>query len=190
LTALTEALDDTEADIAHSLQMLTLDAAAAVPSYHGLSVLVPQSDPPLNITILADGVVAADIRTSLRFRLPDRDDPRRSWAVVIILYAGSPGAFVDLATDLAWLTARSPDDFVLDEHVAFAADPVHEGHLHAASTINQAIGVLIGRGYTPQRADWQLDTQAANNRTDRLAAAQYILAKIPVGDDVGPCDMY
>jgi hypothetical protein len=190
LTVLTEALDDPTTDIAHSLQLLTFDAAAAIESYCGLSVVVPQSDPPLTATMLADGTVADDIRTSLQFRLPGRNDPRRTPAVVIIVYAGSPGAFVDLAADLAWLTARPPSDFVLDEHVALAVRSTPEGQLHAAAAINQAIGVLIGRGYTPQQADWQLDTQAANNRTDRFAAARHILANIHPSDDDGHCDMH
>lgn len=190
LTVLTEALDDPATDIAHTLQLLALDAAAAIESYCGLSVVVPQSDPPLTVTMLADGAVADHIRTSLQFHLPGRDEPKMTSAVVIIVYAGSPGAFVDLAADLAWLTARPPSDFVLDEHVALALRPTPEGQLHAAAAINQAIGVLIGRGYTPQQADWQLDTQAANGRTDRYAAARHILAKIHPGDDDGHFDMH
>jgi hypothetical protein len=43
----------------------------------------------------------------------------------------------------------------------------------------RGLSALIGRGYTPQQADWQLDVQAANNRTDRHAAALHILAKSP-----------
>lgn len=182
LTVLTEALDDPDTDIAHSLRLLTLDAAAAIPSYRGLTVVVPHSDPPLVVTTLATGSVAEDIHTSLRFSVPGRGDPRKSSVVLITLYAGSPGAFVDLAADLAWLTGRPPRDFVLDQHLTHAAESPPEGHLHAASTINQAIGVLIGRGYTPQQADWQLDVQAAHHRTDRHAAAQRILAKT-TGDD-------
>ena len=190
LTLLTEALDDPEADIAHSLQVLTLDAAAAIPSHRGLSVVVPHSDPPLTLTVLVDGAVAADVRTSLRFTFAGQDRPRESSTVVIILYAGSPGAFVDLAADMAWLTGRPPSDFVLDQHVTFAAMSVPEGELARASEINQAIGALIGRGYTPQQADWQLDVQAANNRTDRFTAARHILAKITPEEDDGHFDIH
>ena len=43
LAILTEALDEPGTDIAHSLHRLTLDAAAAIPSYLGLSVLVPKA---------------------------------------------------------------------------------------------------------------------------------------------------
>jgi hypothetical protein len=182
LTVLTEALNEPDTDIAHSLRLLTLYAAAAVTSYRGLSVVVPHSDPPLAVTTLATGSVADDIHTSLQLTLPGRGDPRKSSAVVITLYAGTPGAFVDLAADLAWLTGSPPSDFVLDQHLTPATESLPEGHLHAASAINQAIGVLIGRGYTPQQADWQLDVQAAHNRSDRHAAARRILVEI-TGDD-------
>jgi hypothetical protein len=183
LTVLTEALDDPDTDIAHSLQVLTLDAAAAISSHRGLSVVVPHSDPPLTLTVLVDGAVPGDVRTSLRFTFPGHDQPRNSSAVVIILYAGSPGAFVDLAADMAWLTGRPPSDFVLDEHVGSAATSVTEGQLRGASAINQAIGALIGRGYTPHQADWHLDVYAANDHTDRYTAARHILADITSDGD-------
>jgi hypothetical protein len=190
LNVLTEALDDPDTDIAHSLQLLALDAAAAVQSYRGLRVVVPQGDSPLTVMVMADGAAADDIRTSLHFRLPGRDDLGESSAVMIILYAGHPGAFVDLAADLAWLTKRSPSGFVLDQHVTSATETVPEGQLHTASAINQAIGVLIGRGYTPQQADWQLEVHAADNDTDRHTAARQLLAKIPTGGDDGHFDVH
>ena len=183
LEILSAALDDPDTDIAHSLRLLTLDAAAAIPSYRGLSVVVPQSDPPLAVTTLADRAVAGDIRTSLQFSLPGGADPPNSSEVTIILYAGSPGTFVDLAADLAWLTGRPPADFTLDEHLTPASGFRPDRQPTAASDINQAIGVLIGRGYTPQRADGQLDTQAGRNGTDRHAAARLILEEITPFDD-------
>jgi hypothetical protein len=182
LAILTEALDEPGTDIAHSVHRLTLDAAAAVTSYLGLSVVVSHSDSPFSVTALADGALAGDIRTSLHVSLPGPSDRQNSPAVAIILYAGSPGAFVDLAADLAWLTARSPSDFILDQHLTLAAGSLPEGQLRAASAINQALGVLIGRGYTPQRAHGELDTQAAHAGTDRRTAAHHILAKINTGD--------
>ena len=45
LNILTAALDDPGADVAHSLHQLALQAAAAIPTYLGLSVVVPQYDP-------------------------------------------------------------------------------------------------------------------------------------------------
>ena len=176
LTVLTEALDEPGADIARSLRGLALDAAAAVPSYLGLSVVVSQSDPPFTITALADGAVAGDVRTSLRVvLLPGVGDGEGSARVALVLYAGAPGTFVDLAADLVWLTGRSSIDVTLDKHLTIPDGPDTAAQLHAAMEINQAIGVLIGRGYTLQQAHRQLDIQAADNRTDRHTEARLIL---------------
>jgi hypothetical protein len=179
LEILTAALDEPGADIAHSVRQLALNATAGVTTYLGLSVLVGRSDPPFAFTALADGVAADDIGTSLRVELPGLVD---QLTVAVNLYAGSPGAFVDLAADLAWLTARPLSDFVLDQHLTIPTPSNTGTQLHAASIINQAMGVLIGRGHTPEQAHWQLDGQAADAGTDRHAAAQHVLATLTATD--------
>jgi hypothetical protein len=187
LEILTAALDQPGADIARSVHQLALNAAAGVTSYLGLSVLVGRSDPPFAFTILADGVAADDIGTSLRVELPGVGDGGGRLTVAVNLYAGSPGAFVDLAADMAWLTARPLSDFVLDQHLTIPTQSNTGTQLRAASVINQAIGVLIGRGHTPEQAHWQLDTQAADAGTDRHAAAQLVLATL-TGADIEDTD--
>jgi hypothetical protein len=185
LASLTAALDDPDTDIVHSLHLFALYTAAAIPTYRGLSVFVPHSDPPLALTAMADEADAGDIRTSLHVLLPTTGAGERH-PVAVIFYAATPGAFVDLAADLIWLTARPASDFTLDQHLAITSGPDTAGQLDMASDINQAIGVLIGRGYTPQQADWELDTQAAKNRSDRHSAARLILDKLTEGDDDQP----
>jgi hypothetical protein len=98
--------------------------------------------------------------------------------VTLILYAAAPGTFVDLAADLAWLTAQTLTEFAFDEHLTLPDGPDTAAQLQAACEINQAIGVLIGRGHTPEHADRQLDIRAADDRTDRHRAAQRILGEI------------
>jgi hypothetical protein len=179
LAILTETLNEHGTDVAHSLHRLTLDAAAAVSSYLGLSVVVSHSNMPFTVTALADGAVAGDICTSLHVLLPGIGDGHDPASVALTLYAEAPGAFVDLAADLAWLTGRPLTAITLDEHLTVPAGPDAAAQLQAASDINQAIGVLIGRGYTPQQAHWQLGTQAAN----RHIAARLILDSITSQDD-------
>jgi hypothetical protein len=183
LAVLTEALDEHRTDIEHSLQRLTLATSAAVPSYLGLSVIVSHSNPPFTFTTPVDRAVAGDIRTSLHMLLPGVGDGRDQPLVALILYAGTPGAFVDLAADLAWLTGRPLTDVTLDQHLTVPAGPSTAAQLHAASDIDQAIGVLIGRGCAPREARRQLDVEAANHRTDRYSAARLILDKITAADD-------
>ena len=179
LEILTAALDQPGTDIARSVRQLALNAAAGVTTYLGLSVLVGRSDPPFAFTALADGVAADDIGTSLRVELPGLVD---QLTIAVNLYAGSPGAFVDLAADMAWLTARPLSDFVLDQHLTIPTPSNTGTELRAASIINQAMGVLIGRGHTPEQAHWHLDSQAADAGTDRRAAAQHVLATLTATD--------
>ena len=174
LGILTAALDESGADVLHRLHQLGVDARAAVPSYLGLSVIVDGSDPPFTFTTVEVG--AADgVHTSLRLTLPGVGDGGASPPVAFILYAGMRGTFVDLTADLAWLTGRPLSDFVLDQHLSVPAESDTGTYLRTASVINQAIGVLIGRGYTPGQAHRELDTQADGAATDRHTVAQFIL---------------
>lgn len=176
LGILTAALDEPGADVLHSLHQLGVDTQAAVPTYLGMSVTVDGSDPPFTFTILENGT-ADNVRTSLRLTLLTRvGDGRAAPSVALILYAETPGTFVDLTADLAWLTGRPPSDFAIDQHLSVpAGSDVGTTSLRAASVINQAIGVLIGRGYTPRQAHSKLDTQADCAGTDRYTTAQFIL---------------
>jgi hypothetical protein len=182
LGILTAALDEPGADVLHSLHRLGVDAQAAVPTYLGLSVTVDGSDPPFTFTTFADGA-ADDVRTSLRMTLPAHvGDGRAAPSVALTLYAETPGTFVDLTADLAWLTGRPHGDFVLDQHLSVPACSDAATYLRTTSVINQAIGVLIGRGYTPRQAHSTLDNQAAGARTDRHTAAQVILDSLTAAD--------
>jgi hypothetical protein len=181
LGMLTAALDEPEADVLHSLYQLGVDARAAVSTYLGLSITVDSSDPPFTFTTLEDGA-ADDVRTSLQLILHGVRDGRASLAVTLTLYAGMPGTFVDLTADLAWLTGRPPSDFVLDQHLSVPAGADTGTDLRAVSVINQAIGVLIGRGYTPGQAHQELDTQADSAGTDRQTTAQLILDTLTAED--------
>jgi len=180
LGILTAALDDSGADVLQSLHLLGVDAQAAVPSYLGLSVIVDGSDPPFTFTTL-EGGASDNIRTSLLLMLPGVGEGRASPVVALILYAETPGTFVDLTADLAWLTGRPLSDFALDQHLSVPAGSDTGTYLRTASVINQAIGVLIGRGYTPRQADRELDIQA-HGGIDRHTAAQHILDTLTAED--------
>jgi hypothetical protein len=181
LDILTAALDQPGVHVLHTLHQLRVDARAAVPTYLGLRVTVDGSDPPFTFTILEDGTVADDVRSSLRLRLPGAGGGRSSLSVSLILYAATPGTFVDLTADVAWLTGRLPSDFVLDQHLPGPDRRDAGTYLRTVSVINQAIGVLIGRGYTPEQADRELDTQGERSSTERHAVAQSILDTLPAG---------
>jgi hypothetical protein len=179
LALLTQALDLPDTNVADTLTRLTADAQAAVDSYLGLSVAITASQSRFGFTVLDEGVRPEHIRTSLLIPLtPAADENTATASVALILYAGTPGAFVDLAADLAWITGRASADFLLDEHRALASHNADPATLTAKSIINQAIGVLIGRGATPEEAERDLHERAVKAGIDPLAAATLILAAL------------
>lgn len=179
LAVLTQALDEPGADIAATLRQLVSGAKTAVPSYLGLAVTAGHPGSGLSFTTMADLTAPIDVRASLMMPLHRLARDVAASPVVLILYAASPGAFVDLAADLSWLTGLELDEFALDQHLRLAVDPDAGGVGHAASLINQAIGVLIGRGRTPEQASHELDVRAADAGHSRHDAARVILAGVP-----------
>jgi hypothetical protein len=74
------------------------------------------------------------------------------------------------------LTARPLSDFVLDQHLPAPAERGAATSLFEASVINQAIGALIGQGYTPEQAERHLTAQSADAGISRHAIGRRILA--------------
>jgi hypothetical protein len=181
LAILSAALDEPGTDVADSLRQLTANATVAVPTFLGLSVIVHGNDPPFTFITWLEGVGTADVRTSLRLTLPGVGDAGLLPPVAIVLYAGSRGTFVDLAADLAWLTARPLSDFVLDQHLLGAAEKDTVTSLSETSVINQAIGALIGQGYMPEQAERHLTAEGAEAGISRHAVALRILAGLTAG---------
>src|SRR5207253_102131 len=102
--------------------------------------------------------------------------------VAVILYAGRAGAFVDLAADLSWLTGVELADFALDEHLTVHSAADGAQVIQIASAVNQAIGVLIGRGLSPDEATFELDAHATAANHSRYDAAIVILSLLPRAD--------
>jgi hypothetical protein len=96
-----------------------------------------------------------------------------------VLYAATRGAFVDLAADLSYALRIDPAKLILDSHPVENPDGNGNGlaGLAAHVTINQAIGVLIGRGHTPDSGRQELHRLAALDHGDLHASAQQIVVQ-------------
>ncbi len=196
LSLLSAVLDTPEADlapdVARTVRQLMTDVHLAVPSFVGLTITVmdyaelgyselepddlPAAGPTqvvLRFTLLDVQVEPADIGTSLR--IPESTSASGRPRIEVILYAATAGAFVDMAADHSFLTGRRFDLGDLDQHRAVAGSADIIGVLSAESTIREAIGVLIGRGRTPDEAYAELDALAALADTDRITEATEIL---------------
>ena len=127
---------------------------------------------PITLTAI-DGDRATTVGSSLRLPLdrlagagPDS---------VVVFYAGSPGAFVDMAVD----TRRAYDldgQVVIDGHLAIPAAGNGLGGLDDLTVINRAIGVLIDQGHHPDKAHDELLRRADNDKTRLSETARSLLA--------------
>jgi hypothetical protein len=187
LALLTDALDVGAVDIASSVTLLTSDVAAAVWSYAGLSVRLSSPAGHAELTTVVDEDTIARIVTSLRIPVPT-GSPTSDASALIVLYATLPGAFVDLAADLAWLTGRPLGDVGLDIDLGARIHAHPATSLRSLSSINQAVGVLVGRGRTPEESVVELDALADEAGTDRCAAALALLAALPPTGARSPVD--
>jgi hypothetical protein len=178
LALMTDALDGGGVDIAATLSLLAADVAASIASYVGLSVRLSAADFHAEVTTLDDPSAIAGIMTSLRVPMAESSAMSGS-SVVIVLYAAMPGAFVDLAADLAWLTGRALDDVGLDVDLGPHIHAHATTSLSSLSSIDQALGMLVGQGHTPEEALVELEALAIRAGGDRHAAAVLLLDALP-----------
>jgi hypothetical protein len=156
-------------DLEDSLAALTASVRHAVPSYRGLGLILIIDEQPVTVTSAERGN-ASDIATSLCLSL--------AWVPLlgpdsqITFYASVPGTFVDLAGDLAH--ALGSESLHLDGDIpsALASDLTGVRRL---STINEAVGVLIGHGHTPDRAQHELRHMADTARISIHRAAEAVI---------------
>jgi hypothetical protein len=183
LAALTEALDEPDADLAMLLHQLAADAKFAVGTFVGLTIRVIIGDQPSKLTVFEHGAASGDVKASMLIPMHAIVDGARAETTIdMILYARAPGAFTDLAADLAWLAGLDLVDFTLNQHLIVPERDEVDG-LFARSLINQAIGMLIARGSTSEQAERELAARAVRDGLDRHIAARQILTS---ADSAGP----
>ncbi|PZS32474.1 MAG: hypothetical protein DLM58_09735 [Pseudonocardiales bacterium] len=152
------------------LQSLASQLRVAVNSYVGLTITIAADGHRISFTASEPSAIVA---TSLSIPLAAVAGSETGSSLV--LYATVPGAFVDLAADLAWVLELDPSTFVLDQHLAVPAPSNGVLGLREHATINRAIGALIERGHTPESARAELRRHAEADSGDIPAAAQRIL---------------
>jgi hypothetical protein len=177
LGALSYGLDgSTFDDVGRDLGQLATAVRGAVPSYCGLSITMVVDGIAVTVTTPEsdDGALTADVVTSLAFPLP-------SVSVTacgeLVLFASVAGAFVDLAADLAYATSAAAAVFELDAHLDQPTSGVPVG-MAGFSMVNQAVGALMERGYTPDHARAHITRNATDAGHDLATAAADIVAAV------------
>jgi hypothetical protein len=140
-----------------------------VPSYRGLGLILVIDEQPITVTSAERGN-ASEIATSLSLSL--------AWVPLlgpdsqITFYASVAGTFVDLAADLAH--ALGNESLRLDEDLRSALVSDLTG-VRRLSTINEAVGVLIGHGHTPDGAQRELRQMAYTARISIHRVAEAVI---------------
>lgn len=153
LDVLTEALDGSGDDLSSILSVLVDDLSAGISSFAGLSITVSVDGEPVTMTAMNSPTAAASMLLPLTAG-------NRSGHVVF--YAQNPGTFNDLAAD-ARLILDPGDEIIVDGHLPSPTTFAVTSTLDAwtdRSTVDQAMGFLIGLGYPPDQARTELARRA------------------------------
>lgn len=157
-----------------TLEMLQRDLRSSVSTALGASITVPGIQvrgAALPLNLVSQTVEPHQIAAGLGLAL---DRFCTTAAGVITFYASAPGAFVQLAADFASVLQLSPDD--LDQNPPLPVTPLHSdiSGLQDLTMINQAVGILMGRGRTLHQARVELGHRAEKSSTSLLEAAHTI----------------
>lgn len=174
LAELSRAIGDPAVDLEADLLAVMTDVHNAVPSYLGLRLTMTVEGRRLSFATYADGAHPSATCSSLR--LPLDSVAGTDGGSSMVFYAATPGAFVDLAADLAYALQLDPSDVVLDDDEVDGGPSRGIDGLTAWSEINRAIGVLIGRGHTTESAHDELRRLADPHGGDLRDAAASVLA--------------
>jgi hypothetical protein len=167
-----------------ALAALHQDLKRAVPSHLGLQLVLVRNGVPVTLTTFGPWVVYSDIATCLHLPLAN-DGVSAEPGSAVTFYAGTPGAFVDLAADFAYLHGRRhpahPMSGFLGSGIRLDQDlrptTVTSGLTGPGEhrTVNRAIGVLIDQGYEPDHAHAELARRAAVAGITALVCAAELL---------------
>lgn len=140
-------LDDPGIDLKAQLPQLIADVRHAVASYLGMRMTIALDGNEVSFTIHhATGSIAASLRLPLTAFSPTETGSN------LVLYAATSGAFIDLAADLSYALGLHlhPAALPTDDDLTLPVRGSGITGLNRQSTINQALGVLIDLGRTPE----------------------------------------
>ena len=183
----------------HSLTAVVAALQATIPSYRGISLALYQHDHPVTVTAFLPPQDGEMITTSLRV-LVTALVPSAHAQSRIVFYASSPGAFVDLAADLAYLLRTAVHSFgtsataeVADHSAPDGADGQHPIRLDSdlppanllsgltgldeLTSINRAVGMLVAEGHHPDQARAILQRRAASAGVEAHVYAARLLRR-------------
>jgi len=183
LADLSAALDNPRLDVETELRAFTAGLKLAVGSYVGMTITIVVNEYQVSFSAYDEAVGASFEMAASRLLIPLGAIYATSAGGTLLLYAATPGAFVDLAADLTYALGIDRTDLVLDDHIAALPDGPGSAvtGLDGHALINRAIGVLVDRGHTPESAGGALRRLSRLNGGKPHLAAGHVLRSIPAG---------
>ncbi len=179
LATLSAELGDTSVDLQGLLEDLADRVRATVSCYLGMSATIVVDGHPMTMTVMDESADPADVASSARLPLTALIAAEPG---CIIFYAAHAGAFVDLAASLNTILGLGQDVLVIDENLVSAhtsaPDSAGLSGLADLSAINQACGILIGRGLSPDAARTELLNLALAGAVTEPVAAERLIAEV------------
>jgi hypothetical protein len=179
LRTLTDALDPPRVDLADQLLRLITSIRMKPESYLGLALTVVNAGVPLTVTAFVDAVTTAHVRSSAQLPLSRLCDAEPGSAIVF--YASEPVAFVDFAVELSAALDLATGVITLDGHLNPPEWMGADTAMDPASQMNQALGILIDRGFVPEDARAELEGLAVRRAAGRTAAAVHVINGVARG---------
>lgn len=178
LDALTAGLGYPGDTLQATLEVLIDDVATIVPSFLGLAVTVTAGGDPVTLSTL-DRTQPGRVRASLLMPLA-ATDPTIFTPHTVVYFAAAAGAFTAMVADFR---RRQPScgNVVLDRHLTPSGGGPGIDGLAELLLINQAVGILIGRGHIPDQARAELGRHAHAHRQTESQAAAHLVDQLTAG---------
>lgn len=166
---------ETAAGLVDAVRGLGRDAALAVGSLAGLSLVHDVPGGALVVTALRPGTRSDDIAASLQ--IPVLAGGVGLGRCVALLYATEPAAFAELADVLRPSLDEEAGPLLVDQHLELPPE-TRLSALQDAAAHDLAEGVLVGRGFSEVGAVTFLEALTAASGGDPVAAAQQVLQSV------------
>lgn len=160
--------------LASDMNQLARDVTHAVPSCLAVSITLVRLGAEITLSFPIRPMHFVPVLASLAVPL-SASEP----GDILILRAGDAGAFLLLADDLNGLLDPADPPIAVDGHLhwpTILADDSLAAALEDLQAVNQAIGILIDRGFAPDAAGQELHRRA-HDAGITIAAASRLLQK-------------
>jgi hypothetical protein len=198
LQDLTASIDQDDQDLDNTLGALTAALHSTASSYCGFQLTIVENQWSVTLTAFTDG---QNVRVGTSLGLPLGLVSRVDGESRVVLFAGTPGAFTDLAADLSYALGGIPVDQAspavdgVDQRgtpvdgprrvIELDADlpPLYRKSgltgLAELTVLNRAIGMLVSQGYDIEQAQEHLRRNAAAAGVEPHVYAAWILRGEP-----------